>query len=197
MLFKRRQKPDFVERVRVIFWPKTGWRRSTKYLLKRVLRLSGTPHAIALGFAAGVFASFTPLVGFHFSIGFLLAWVAGGNLIASAFGTFIGNPVTFPLIWAGTYRFGNWILGSHPAVENPNIDISAGLFVHSVDVILPLFKPMMVGSIPVGIIAAIVSYFPVRNMIEAYQRRRRARFSARVAARRNAGRALDDEPAAQ
>ena len=170
--------------MRVIFWPTTGWTRSTKYLLKRMLRLSGTPHAIALGFAAGVFASFTPLVGFHFSIGFLVAWIAGGNLIASAFGTFIGNPVTFPLIWAGTYRFGNWILGVHPPVNDNNIDISAGLFAHSIDVVLPLIKPMIVGSLPVGIVAAIVCYFPVRNMIAAYQKSRRARLGAKLQARR-------------
>lgn len=183
MLFKRRQKPDFVDRVRVIFWPKTGWSRSTRYMLKRILRLSGTPHAIALGFAAGVFASFTPLVGFHFSIGIVVAWIAGGNLIASAFGTFVGNPITFPLIWAGTYRFGNWILGVHPTVNN-GIDISAGLFAHSIDIVLPLIKPMIVGSLPVGIIAAILCYFPVRNMIAAYQNRRRARLHAKLKALR-------------
>lgn len=179
MLFKRRHKQDFVQRIRVMVWPRTGWRRSTQYLIKRILRLSGTPHAIALGCAAGVFASFTPFVGFHFAIGFAVAWVTGGNLIASALGTFIGNPLTFPLIWAMTFKLGNIMLGrgaGHPL----NLDMSQGIMSHSLDVLLPIIKPMFIGSLPLGILAALACYFPIRGMVETYQARRRNRLRERA-----------------
>lgn len=179
MLFKRRDKPVLTERVRVLLWPRNGWRRSTQYVLKRVLRLSGTPHAIALGVAAGVFASFTPLVGFHFVIGFIVAWVLGGNLIASALGTFVGNPLTFPLIWASTFQLGNWILGNESGMS-PDLHLTKGLFSQSMDVILPIFVPMLISGVPMGILAGIVFYYPVRLAIDAYQNSRRDRLRNRL-----------------
>lgn len=183
MLFGRRHQPDFAERVRIFFWPRRGWQRSSKYVLKRILRLSGTPHAIALGVGAGVFASFTPFVGFHFILAGIIAWIIGGNLVASAFGTFVGNPVTFPFIWAGTFGLGNWILGIDQgnAIE---IDLGPGLLDRSVDNLLPLLKPMLVSGIPLGIIAGLLIYFPVRSGIDVYQRRRRERLRLRVLAQK-------------
>ena len=68
MLFRRRKKADLLERARTFFWPRRSFLRSAQYFIKRVLRLSATPHAIAAGVAAGVFASFTPFLGFHFVI---------------------------------------------------------------------------------------------------------------------------------
>ena len=169
MLFDRREKPEMSERVRVFLWPRRGWLRSSKYVLKRLLRLSGTPHAIALGVAAGVFASFTPFIGFHFLIGGLAAWLIGGNLIASALGTFIGNPLTFPFIWASTFSVGNWMLGS----DELEVDFSQGIIDQSLDVFLPIFKPMLVSGIPLGIIVGMMFYFPMAWSINMYQERRR------------------------
>lgn len=179
MLFGRRDKPDIAERIRVFFWPRRGWVRSSRYVLKRILRLSGTPHAIALGVGAGVFASFTPLIGFHFILAGLVAWMIGGNLIASAFGTFVGNPFTFPFIWASTFTLGNKILGvnSSNALE---VDFAGGLMDHSYETLLPIVKSMAVSGVPMGILAALVFYFPVRSGIDLYQQRRRDRLQTKV-----------------
>ena len=51
---------------------------------------------IAIGFAAGVFVSFTPLFGLHIVLGAALAWLVRGNIVASLIGTLAGNPVTTP-----------------------------------------------------------------------------------------------------
>lgn len=106
MLFKRREKVNFWKGVIESFWPRRSFWRSTKYFTKRTLRLSGSPHAIAAGIAAGVFASFLPFIGFHLVTAALVAWCVRGNLIASALGTAVGNPFTFPFIWAAT--LGTW-----------------------------------------------------------------------------------------
>ena len=49
MLFRRREEPGYWERFKLWLWPRVSWRRSALYYLKRILRLSGTPYAIAHG----------------------------------------------------------------------------------------------------------------------------------------------------
>ncbi len=181
MLFKRRIKPNWIERVRIALWPRRTWARSWRYVIKRVLRLSASPHAIAAGFAAGAFSSITPFVGLHFLLGFFLAYITGGNLVASALGTAIGNPITFPFIWAVTHRLGSWILGLRAGAEPP-IDISEGVFEHSIDALIPVLKPMIVGAIPLGIVIWFVCYIVVRTLVRSYQEARRRRFERKRAA---------------
>ncbi len=177
MLFRRRERPGYWTRLRLWVWPRVSWRRSVLYYAKRILRLSGTPRAIALGAAVGVFASFTPLVGFHLLITFVIAWALGANMIAGAIGTAIGNPLTFPFIWASTYEVGRLIL------EGVSTDAPARLghdLTHkSFDQILPLLKPMLVGSVPVGLALAIPVYLIVHKAVSTYQNARRQRFEQR------------------
>ena len=75
MLFRRREPEGVWERFRTALWPRRSFTRSVQYLVKRVLRLTATPHAIAAGVAAGVFASWMPFLGFHFVIAAALAFV--------------------------------------------------------------------------------------------------------------------------
>ncbi len=175
MLFRRREKTPIGERVRIALWPRRSWGRSFRYIGKRVLRLSASPHAIAMGFAAGAFVSFTPFVGLHFLLAALLAYLTGGNVLASALGTAVGNPLTFPFIWAASYRVGLLILGGHGA-HNPPIDMSLGLFAHSWETLLPVISTMLIGAVPLGAIAWIVFYFLVRALVRSFQAARRRRF---------------------
>ena len=88
-------------------WPRRSLSRSLQYFWKRILRLRATPHAIAAGVAAGAFAAFLPFLGLHVLIAAGLAWVLRGNMIAAALGTAaVGNPLSYPLIWAATYAGG-------------------------------------------------------------------------------------------
>ncbi len=176
MLFRRRHRPSRIERMRVAVWPRNSWSRSTKYFGKRVLRLTATPHAIAIGFAAGAFASCTPLVGFHFLTAFAFAWLLRGNLIAAALGTSVGNPLTFPFIWAFTFKIGKWILhGRAPKADPQQVhqQFQHGLFEKSLDALWPMIKPMLIGGIPLGLVVGAVSYVLVYKSVEVYQRRRR------------------------
>lgn len=185
MLFRRRKPPSLKERVRVAVWPRRSWARSLRYILRRVWRLHGTPHDIAIGCAAGVFISFTPFLGLHFIGAGLIAWVLGGNIFASAFGTFIGNPVTFPFIWIAAYKLGNWLLGVKPDFHGGELSqrftqLSDGLVSTSAEAmqmtlqaLWPLIKPMTIGGAPLGLIAGVICYYPTRRMVEAYQSRRR------------------------
>ncbi len=183
MIFSRREKQPLSERMRVYVWPRRSWTRSAAYIKKRVLRLRATPHAIAAGFAAGVFASFTPMMGFHFLIAALLALVTRGSIIASAFGTFIGNPLTFPLIWGTTYAFGANILGLNGAAgANPDLTPYMSWSGFSFAAVWPLWKPMAVGGALLGAIGWTICYFPVRALVARYQTNRQVRLAQRAAA---------------
>lgn len=173
MLFRRRDPPRLGEKVRVFLWPRRNWSRSTRYVAYRLWRLRATPHAIGLGCAAGVFASFTPFLGTHFILAGCIAWVTRGSLLASALGTFIGNPLTFPFIWVASYQLGNWALGEDAKVSN--IDLSDGIFHKSIEQIWPLIKPMTIGGVPLGILAGAVTYYLVKKAAESYRNKRRAR----------------------
>lgn len=173
MLFKRRKQDSFWTRMRVYFWPRRNHARSSRYVWKRVLRIRATPHAIGLGFAFGVFASFTPFMGFHFILSFALAWLLRGSFIAAGLGTAVGNPITFPFIWAATLELGRCVLGR-------SVEAAAGAegFLHTLKasgfkaVWDPYILPMIVGGVPLGLIAAALFYFPLRKATAAFQQRR-------------------------
>jgi len=181
MLFKRRDPPTIRERVRIAVWPRRSWSRSSKYVMSRVGRLKGTPHAIAFGFACGVMVSFTPFIGLHFILAGVLAYLFRVSIIASAFGTFIGNPLSFPFIWVGAYRFGNLLLGGAGNFSGGQLrdgferlwegfwSVSGSAFLDAISALWPLIKPMMVGGVPLGIVAGTFFYYIVRRMVEVYQ----------------------------
>jgi uncharacterized protein (DUF2062 family) len=178
MLFRRREAESFFERMRVHLWPRRSWGRSSRYIIYRLRRLSDTPHAVALGFAAGVFAAVTPFLGTHMVMAALIAWIIGGSVVAALLGTFIGNPLTYPVLWYSTYEVGDLILGG--TAEKPSIDLSGGIFQSSLDQLWPILKPMTLGSLPVGVALAALSYVVVKPMVEAYKHRRRRRLELRA-----------------
>ncbi len=169
--------PGLWGRARLWLWPRVSWRRSAIYYVKRILRLSGTPYAIAMGAAVGVFASFTPLVGFHLIFTLAITWLLGANMIAGAIGTSLGNPLTFPLIWASTYEIGHLIMRgtSRAAPAQLEQDLTSKSF----DQLMPLLKPMAIGSVPLGLVAAVLAYLILHKTVSAYQEARRRRLAGR------------------
>ena len=109
-MFRRRTPLTRINQIRSFIWPERGFRRLFAYFFQRVVRMPGTSVSIAAGLASGVAASFTPFVGLHLLIAALLAILFRGNVLASAIGTFFGNPWTFLFIWVSDYRLGLWLL---------------------------------------------------------------------------------------
>jgi uncharacterized protein len=185
MLFKRRQGPTLFQRTLMVLWPRRGLQRGWRYLWHRMARISATPHTIALGVAIGAFVSFTPFLGLHFIIAALLALALGGNILASALGTAVGNPLTFPFIWLASYNLGALLLGYRQRTRI-HIDLPEEMLVDvftrpgavwrsfwsAVD---PYIVPMTVGGIPLGLACGLVVYIIVRSAVAGYQRRRQAR----------------------
>lgn len=164
-------------RAREFFWPRRGWRRAGAYVMHRVQRLPGSPYSIAAGFACGAAVSFTPFIGLHFFLGALIAWLIGGNILASALGTAVGNPWTFPLIWALIYRIGCWMLGWEVGHGLPEALSIAYIFEEPRAVLLPMF----LGSFPTSLVVWFGLFWPLRNIVAKYQNARRRRREKRRA----------------
>ncbi len=197
MLFRRRKRTSHIERARLLVWPRVSWRRSVLYYAKRILRLSATPYAIAAGCAIGAFVSFTPFIGFHIVISIALAWLIRGNFIAAAIGTSLGNPLTFPLIWASTYQLGHTILHGEQALQLPSFDplLSSEISIDAlwrsiqtlwrlIQTLWPMIKTMSIGALPLGFLAGLVIYAIVYKSVAAYQANRRKRLKRRRVAHR-------------
>lgn len=174
-MFRRRDPAPIGARIREFLSPKKGWQRGYQYMAKRMQRLPDTPHRIALGFACGVQVSFTPFFFFHFVTAAAVAFAARGNILASALGTFAGNPVTFPFIAAISIWLGGAITGMH--VAEPDHGITVTWLWENLDAI---FIPYLVGGLAPGLVSAVVSYYLLRPMVAAYQARRRTKLMARA-----------------
>ncbi len=182
MMFRRRVPLTWMERLRSFFLPRRGFSRTAAYFRKRVVRLKASPHAIAAGVAAGTFSSFTPFIGFHILLGFAVAFLLRGSMLAAALGTAVGNPLTFPFIWLATFEVGRFILaGGQTAThghgpEAPDAAmLSQGLFENGISQLWPTLKPMIIGSVPLGATAAVLLYVVSYKAAAAHQARRRAK----------------------
>jgi uncharacterized protein (DUF2062 family) len=150
-------------------WPRMGLKRYALYLRHRVGRMPGTAHSIAAGLASGAAMSMTPFLGLHFLLGAFLAWILRGNILASAIGTVLGNPWTFPLIWIWTYRVGCWIMAKDPVQEKVHNLSVASAVQAPLETLEPFILPMLVGSIPLGLMLWFGIYWPLRGAITRYK----------------------------
>jgi hypothetical protein len=206
-MFRRRKPLSIFSQIRSLIWPERGFRRLFSYIGQRVMRLPGTPASIASGVACGVFASFTPFLGLHFLIAALLAVVMRGNLMASAIGTFFGNPWTFVPIWLVSYDFGFGImarlkwpeLGAQLTIDElisvmgdvaRFVSFSGSVTWQDLKLGLEhILVPLLVGGAVLGIAAWLVTFFLTFYLVKAWRQHRARRLlkAARaVAARRSA-----------
>ncbi len=185
-------------------YPRGGWWRAAIYVVHRLRRLPDPAHKISRGIACGVIASFTPFYGLHFITAAAIAWLIGGNLLAAMLATFVGNPITFPVIATVSVEFGTWLLGEPPV---PPHEILLGFSLASVEIwsnfaamITPgemhwhesarffsrIFLPYLVGGILPGIACGTAAYFMANPVIASYQKGRIKRLKLRFEARRRA-----------
>ncbi|MEM9541930.1 MAG: DUF2062 domain-containing protein [Cyanobacteria bacterium P01_E01_bin.42] len=147
-----------------------GWRRSLKYFYLRLLRLEGSPRAIARGISVGMFAGFFPLFGLQTIIGLILATFFQGNKLAAAAATWVSNPFTYVPIYTFNFAVGRWLLGGENiALDRIDWNSQDVLEVGS-DFALRLFF----GCFVVGLIAAVIGYFLSLSFIDRYRKSKRS-----------------------
>ncbi len=196
-MFKRKPRTwgrTFLE----FIYPRGGWTRAARYVTHRIRRLPDPAHRISRGVASGVFVCFTPFFGLHFVLAAAISWLIRGNILAALLATFVGNPLTFPLIAEMSLEIGTRIMGLPQDVHLPQIFEA---FSHAMGDIwrnfLAIFTadqaewhgivrfwrrvmlPYFVGGIGPGLVVAIVAYFATTPVITAYQKARVKRLKKR------------------
>ena len=172
-----------------------------KRLVRRILGLNDSPHAIAIGASAGVFIAFMPLYGFQMVLGAGLAAVVRGNKIAGALPAWLTNPVTIPPVLYAQYLLGTLFVGGAERAEVwPKIkevgraagnlsvtdwkNTSREVMLHIKDLGWDVLWPTLIGCFISSVILGIVTYpLMVRAVIwfrfkrEAMRERRRLRLA--------------------
>ena len=160
-------------------------RKRLAYYWRRILRVRATPHEVALGCAAGVFAACTPFLGFQMALAGALAFLLRVSIPAALIGTFVGNPLSWPAIWSASYIAGVWVLGHDRAYAAEHFAQSANALGATLMAgtpkelgtavvnLSPIVEPMVVGGLLVGLIAAVFSYYPTRRAVRVFQKRHR------------------------
>ena len=194
-MFKRRERRSIFRFFYEVIFSFKGISRAIEYISIRLKRIPDTPHKISLGMSCGIFASFTPLFGIHFLIAGFLSYLLRANVLASLIGTFVGNPITFPIITVFNLKLGEWILGSSEYSSGDGGKIFEGFLdfifliyksfftegsigVNNVprmnEFLNGVFIPYSLGGLILGIFIAVVSYFLLRPLVATYQKKRSA-----------------------
>ncbi len=186
MLFRRRNNLPLWRQIGGWLWPRSGLKRAWTYLFHRVGRMPGSTHSIAAGIACGAAVSFTPFLGLHFLLAFALAWLVRGNMLAAAFGTIVGNPWTFPFIFALTGQVGSFLLGHDGSAMMPLLSLDT-VWTDPSSYFASVLPPFLVGSLPIGFLVWLVVYVAFRSLISGYRESRIRRRHQRMAERETNG----------
>lgn len=178
MLFGRRHSEPWLQQLQTALWPRRSWSRSLRYARLRIGRLKASPHAIGLGLAVGVFAAFQPYLGFQMLFAGAVAWLLRASVGAALIGTFVGTPLTWPVMWLASYHLGAFMIGGDHqatlediwaamrglgAIASPGgIDqvASAGQ-----SLVRQVLYPLAVGAVPAGLVAGAAFYAMVTRAV--------------------------------
>ena len=192
MVFKRRKSLPMTRKIREGLFPEKGWSRAAEYMMARIKRLPDSPKSISFGVAIGVFVSFSPFFGVHVLLAFLIARSLRVNILAAVLGTFMGNPITFPIIAALNFGIGELFINvsteeaSSKTFLQQLVDVSYA-FYGNVGVMMRgestdfsaileffygIFLPYLVGGFILGVASGVVSYFIMLPIIVTYKARK-------------------------
>ncbi len=139
--------------------------RFISYYKLKLARLPASPHAIASGFACGSMVSFTPLLGLHFLLAIVFAYIIRGNYVAALLGTIVGNPITFPFIWGLIYKVGTFVTSNEQKELNHEINI---------DMIITqtyeIFLPMLLGGAILALPVWLLTYLLTHSFVSSYKK---------------------------
>ena len=127
--------------------------------------MPASSYAISAGFACGSMVSFTPLIGFHFVLAVIFAYLLRANYIAALIGTIVGNPISFPFIWGLIYKVGAFI------VDKPEDNLRTNInFEIIINQTYDIFIPMLVGGAVLAIPIWVITYFITYSFVSSFKK---------------------------
>ncbi|NCO83707.1 MAG: hypothetical protein COZ31_12235 [Nitrospirae bacterium CG_4_10_14_3_um_filter_44_29] len=132
--------------------------------LRNILSIKDSPHRLAMAFSIGIFIGMSPLLGLHTILGIAAAWIFRLNRIVTITGVFITNPWTIVPIYTFSAYIGARCLGLKQVIPQINWQhITFSSFAHELN---PLLKPFVFGTLLMGFISAVISYFIIYYAIK-------------------------------
>jgi len=142
-------------------------KQKTAQFIERIKQMKGDPHYIAAGMSIGIFIGITPTFPFHTVLALALAYVLKASKAAAALGVWIGNPLTIPFIYLGSYKTGALILGT-----SIPFDAKYTTFTELTKLGLNATLALLTGGIVIGILPAAAAYFITRRLVKKIRSKR-------------------------
>ena len=153
-------------------------RRLRNWFIYRVLHVNDTPRRIALGVAIGVFICWTPSMPFQMILTVALSWLLGANKFVGLPFVWISNPLTIIPVYGPSYVLGSWIIRSD--YKGLQALVKASRFSGNLfevaqawwNAIWAIFWELWVGSLIVGLVLGVLTYFAMYRIIIVYRQYR-------------------------
>ena len=158
-----------------------------RFIKFRILHVDDSPKNLAMGVAVGLFVAWMPVIGPHMIIALALAVLLRANKFLAVALVWVSNIFTLIPIYLPSYILGKWILklcgyetiGSNEQVIELLKRLSSFQFFIDMwtlsfwkevaKVMLDIGLPLWIGSLIVGLLVAIVSYFCIYKLVVWYR----------------------------
>jgi uncharacterized protein (DUF2062 family) len=138
-----------------------------KKRIRSLLTLDSHPGHISMGFAVGVFISFTPLFGLHSILAIAASFVLRINKVTCLTGSWVNTPFTVVPVLMASYRLGEYILGHQPEkIVLKDLSLS-----YAIELLQSHGTPLLIGTSLFGFAAALVSYAVLYYIIVRFRRK--------------------------
>ena len=115
-----------------------------------------------------VFIAFSPWLGLHIISALFLSWLFRLNKVVVLTGSFVNNPWTIVPMYAFCLWFGVKVTGADVAV--PEIAWGSLGIRELYDVLVPFLWPYLAGTMIIGAVAAVLTYFGFFWAIKRFRR---------------------------
>lgn len=166
--------------------------RARKFVARKVLHTTDTPHQIALGAGVAMFIALLPIPGLQTVVAIFIAALVRANKAVCVPIVWITNPVTMGPIYASCYALGRFVTASNRAAGH-TLDVANRVNAHIgqyagwgrfidhdfwrdlLRMLLDFGVDLWVGCAIVGGVLAIISYFLARWGVFALREHHRQR----------------------
>ena len=165
------------------------YRRVKSFVVHHILHTDDTPSRIARAVAIGIFIAWLPLIGLQMLLVLTLSFIFRANKIVGLPLVWISNPFTLGPVYYPSYLLGSAMLKS-PAVNMESLEqrfahfssLSWSLrFRECADLLFSdIFYPTLIGSVFVGAVLALASYFLTIRAVKRHRLLRIARRARRL-----------------
>ena len=134
--------------------PRLSVKRKIKDFVVQARHLQGDAHYIATGMAIGVFIGVTPTIPLHTILAVALAFVFRCSKPAAIIGVWVGNPITIPFFYIGSYHLGTFLFNISTPFNPDHISIH-----QLMQLGLEITVAMNIGGVLLGIPFGVAAYF--------------------------------------